>query len=665
MPRHMSIDIETYSSVDLKKAGLYKYAQSPDFEVLLFAYAYGDGIVQIVDLKRGERLPPQVLTDIFSPDVIKHAYNAPFEWYCLSRYFGIDEEKTPWLYQWRCTMLHGLYCGFTAGLGPTGEAMGISQDKRKLSSGLALIRLFCSPVKPSKANGGRTRNLPHHEPAKWDLFKTYCMQDVNAERAILHRLSAFPVPDQEQRLWETDQRINARGVAVDRALISGALFCSETVTAELLEEAVRISSLNNPKSVAQLSKWLDEEDEEVDNLQKETVTQLIKTTDNDKVRRMMEIRQELAKTSVKKYTAMDVAVCDDGRVRGLLQFYGANRTGRWAGRLVQVQNLPKNKMGTLAIARRYARDKNLAALRILYGNIPDTLSQLIRTAFIPSEGNTLMIADFSAIEARVIAWLAGESWRLEVFNTHGKIYEASAAAMFGVPLEKIVKGNSEYELRQRGKVAELALGYQGSVGAMRKMDLSHQLDDLTDEEVKDLVVRWRGSNKRIVDLWYRLENTALNVLQSSLAVGTDNLVFRREIDPANSMDFLTIQLPSGRKLFYAHPFMATNDKNREALHYYGTNQDTKKWGVIATYGGKLTENVVQAIARDCLAESLVRLERAGYKTVMHIHDEAVLDVPAVATDLDAACELMGQPIAWAPGLPLRADGFISEFYKKD
>lgn len=665
MPRHMSIDIETYSSVDLKKAGLYKYAQSPDFEVLLFAYAYGDGIVQIVDLKRGERLPPQVLTDIFSPDVIKHAYNAPFEWYCLSRYFGIDEEKTPWLYQWRCTMLHGLYCGFTAGLGPTGEAMGISQDKRKLSSGLALIRLFCSPVKPSKANGGRTRNLPHHEPAKWDLFKTYCMQDVNAERAILHRLSAFPVPDQEQRLWETDQRINARGVAVDRALISGALFCSETVTAELLKEAVRISSLNNPKSVAQLSKWLDEEDEEVDNLQKETVTQLIKTTDNDKVRRMMEIRQELAKTSVKKYTAMDVAVCDDGRVRGLLQFYGANRTGRWAGRLVQVQNLPKNKMGTLAIARRYARDKNLAALRILYGNIPDTLSQLIRTAFIPSEGNTLMIADFSAIEARVIAWLAGESWRLEVFNTHGKIYEASAAAMFGVPLEKIVKGNSEYELRQRGKVAELALGYQGSVGAMRKMDLSHQLDDLTDEEVKDLVVRWRGSNKRIVDLWYRLENTALNVLQSSLAVGTDNLVFRREIDPANSMDFLTIQLPSGRKLFYAHPFMATNDKNREALHYYGTNQDTKKWGVIATYGGKLTENVVQAIARDCLAESLVRLERAGYKTVMHIHDEAVLDVPAVATDLDAACELMGQPIAWAPGLPLRADGFISEFYKKD
>ena len=654
--RHLSIDIETFSSVDISKSGLYKYVQSADFQILLFAFAFDGQPVQIVDLARGEQLPPEIVAALQDPDVIKHAYNAPFEWYCLNKFF-----YSP-LNQWRCTMMHGLYCGYTAGLAATAVALGLPEDKRKLGIGSALIRTFCVPCKPTNKNGQRTRTLPHHEPEKWQLFKEYCKQDVITEIEIERRLSSFPVPDQEQRLWEIDQQINAYGVAVDTGLIEGALHCDGVSSGQLMEEAIKLSGLENPKSVKQLSAWLTEETgEAITDLTKGTVKELIKVVDNDAARRMLEIRQELSKTSVKKYTAMQSAVCADGRIRGLLQFYGA-RTGRWAGRLVQVQNLPRNYLDTLSHARDCVKGKKVDALKLIYGNIPDTLSQLIRTAFIPSPGHAFNVADFSAIEARVIAWLAGEQWRLDVFATHGKIYEASASQMFGVPIELIKKGNPEYELRQKGKVAELALGYQGAAGALIAMGALSM--GLTEEELPDIVHRWRSSNKRIVDLWYSLENAALEVMRTGQAVGMKGLVIAREGDYNNGQDFLTVTLPSGRKLFYVKPFIQRNERGREAIYYMGVNQETKKWETVPTYGGKLTENIVQAIARDCLAESIVRLTAHGYQTVMHIHDEVVLDTPVTA-DLDRICEIMGEPIPWAPGLTLRADGFTTNFYKKE
>jgi DNA polymerase len=656
--RHLSIDIETFSSVDIKRSGLYKYVQSLDFQILLLAYSFDLEPVKIIDLAQGETLPMELVKALKNPNVIKHAYNASFEWYALNKFYYSPLE------QWRCTMLHGLYCGYTAGLAATAVALGLPEDKRKMSIGSALIKTFCVPVKPTAKNGQRIRNLPHHEPEKWNLFKEYCRQDVAVEIEIERRLSAFPVPEAEQRLWELDQRINAYGVKVDREVIEGALYCSEVINSELMQEAIKLSGLKNPKSVKQLIKWLEEETgEEVSDLQKGTVKDLIETTSSEAAKRMLEIRQELSKTSVKKYKAMADVVNHDGRVRGLLQFYGANRTGRWSGRLIQVQNLPKNYMETLSHARDCVKEKKVDALKLVYGNVPDTLSQLIRTAFIPTEGNTFLVADFSAIEARVIAWLAGEHWRQEVFASHGKIYEASASQMFGVPIEKIVKGNPKYELRQKGKVAELALGYQGSTGALIAMGALKM--GLTEEELKDLVKRWRASNKRIVDLWYSIENAALEVMRTGLAVGIKGLIIAREIDFNNNQDFLTIKLPSKRKLFYAKPFLQTNEMGREALYYRGMNQETKKWENIPTYGGKLTENIVQAIARDCLAESLKRLGAAGYQTCFHIHDETILDVPKDKADLKAVTDMMGYPITWAPGLLLKAEGYRTEFYKKE
>lgn len=658
--RNLSIDIETFSSVDIKKkkAGLYKYVQSPDFQILLLAYSFDYGPVQIVDLAQGEQLPPEVVQALADPTVIKHAYNAPFEWYCLNKFYFTPIE------QWRCSMVHGLYCGYTAGLAATAVALGLPEDKRKMSVGSALIRTFCCPCKPTKSNGHRTRTLPHHEPEKWQLFKEYCRQDVVTEMEIAKRLINFPLPAKEQYLWIIDQLINVYGVAVDLELVEGALQCNQTITKELMNEAIKLSGLENPKSVQQLTKWLEEQTgEEVENLQKATVKKLVETIDNDKAKRMLEIRQELSKTSIKKYQAMAEAVCSDGRVRGLLQFYGANRTGRWAGRLVQVQNLPRNYLETLSHARECVKGKKVEALKLIYGNVPDTLSQLIRTAFIPSPGNVLLVADFSAIEARIIAWLAGEQWRLDVFASHGKIYEASASAMFGVPIERIVRGNPEYELRQKGKIAELALGYQGSVGALMSMGATNM--GLTEDELPDIVHRWRSSNKRIVDLWYSMERAALAVMRTGRPAGIKGLIMAREGDYEHRQDFFTITLPSGRKLFYPRPFLSQNDFGKEALHYHGVNQNNKKWEVISTYGGKLVENCVQAIARDCLAEALMRVSAAGYQIVMHVHDEVVIDAPKYQADLDRVCEIMGQPIDWAPGLLLTADGFVTDFYMKD
>lgn len=661
---HLSIDLETYSDVNLKKAGLYRYVQSPAFEILLFAYSFDGAPTQVIDMAQGEEIPMEVIHALTDPQCLKHAYNAAFEWYCLSKYMGAQLPPA----QWRDTMLHGLYAGYTAGLDATGRALGIPEDKQKLTTGKALIRYFCVPCKPTKANGGRTRNYPHHDPEKWELFKTYNGQDVVAEMEIERRLSVFPVPDFVQKQWETDLLINARGVAVDMDFCEGALELGETIRAQLTDEAVQLSGLQNPNSVKQLARWLSAETgDDITTLRKETIKELLGRDNADHVQRMLEIRQELGKTSTKKYDAIEAAVCDDGRVRGLLQFYGANRTGRWAGRLVQVQNLPRTYTEPLEFARELVKGRKLDALRTVYGSPNDTLSQLIRTAFVAAPGNILIDADFSAIEARVISWLADEKWRLEVFRTHGKIYEASASQMFGVPLERIKKGNPEYSLRQRGKVAELALGYQGGVPAMRQMDTGKLLADLPDEEIKDIVDKWRNTNPKIRNLWYSFNDAAIRVIQNGGSLRVRCCTFARECDCIRGTTCMTISLPSGRKLYYVEPSVGENRWGGPSITYMGVN-DKNKWGRIETYGGKLVENVVQAIARDCLAQAIEHLEAAGLPVVFHIHDEVVIDTAAFDTNdamLDKVVKIMSTPIPWAEGLPLGADGWVGAFFKKD
>lgn len=483
------------------------------------------------------------------------------------------------------------------------------------------------------------------------------------EMEIETRLSGFPVPEETQEQWIRDQRQNAFGAAVDAELVAGALEVDQVVRAALMEEAKNLTGLANPGSTAQLKPWLEETlSRSIENLRKETVIGLWEETTDPMVKRVLQLRQELSKTSVKKYAAMEAAMGEDFRIRGLMQFYGANRTGRWAGRLVQVQNLTKNKTELLDLARRLVKERRIRDLSILFGSIPDVLSQLIRTCFVAAPGKKLISADFSAIEARVLSWLAKEGWRQQVFATHGKIYEASASAMFGVPVEQIVKGRPEYALRAKGKVAELALGYQGGSGALIQMGALNM--GLTEEELPDIVKRWRNSNKRIVDFWCRIEQAALTVLQQAAPVGMDGLILQRESDWAKGLDFLTIQLPSGRKLYYAQPRLSPNQWGNDSIHYQGMNQSTRKWDAQDTYGGKLTENVVQAIARDCLAEALARLEAAGYQVVFTVHDEAILEVDEGVT-VEEVCAIMGQPLSWAPGLHLPADGFESPYYKKD
>ena len=665
MTHRLNIDLETYSSVDIKKAGAQAYIRSPDFEILLFAYSIDGAEPVVIDMACGEKIPFFVVEAIYSPEYTKHAYNAPFEWGCLSKYFGCKLPPS----QWRDTMLHGLYCGYTAGLGPTGRALGLPEDKQKSNTGKALIRYFCSPCKPTKTNGFRTRNLPHHDPERWRLFKEYNKQDVVAEMEIGDKLSVFPIPDFVQKQWETDLLINDRGVAVDMEFVHGALELGETVSNSLKEEAIQLTGLYNPNSVKQLAQWLESETgEEVVNLRKETVAQLLgRDSNSDTVSRMLAIRQELGKTSTKKYNAIQTCVCPDGRVRGLLQYYGANRTGRWAGRLVQVQNLPRTYTEPLDLARQLVKSRNLDGIKVVYGNVNDTLSQLIRTALVAPEGHVLIDADFSAIEARVISWLADQEWRLEVFRTHGKIYEASASQMFGVPLERIKKGNPEYELRQRGKVAELALGYQGSVSAMRAMDTGHQLDNLSDDEVKDIVNRWRDTNPKIRDLWYAFDSAAIEVIQNGGSVSVRGCTLAREYDYKQNRICLSIQLPSGRKLFYVDPAIGENRWGNPSITYMGLN-DKNKWGRIETYGGKLVENCVQAIARDCLAQAIEHLEEAGFPVVFHVHDEVVIDIAPYAdhdTMLKTVVQIMAQPIPWAQGLPLGAEGWVGTFFKKD
>ncbi len=664
MKHHLSIDLETFSSIPIAKAGAQKYIASPDFEILLFAYSLDGAPVKIVDLACGESLPSWLVLALTDPDYIKHAYNAAFEWGCLSKWLRMMLPVD----QWRCTMIHGLYCGYTAGLDATGAALGLPQDKRKLSTGKALIRYFCVPCKPSRANGQRTRNYPRHDPDRWSLFKEYCVQDVVTEMEIERQLSAIPVPDSVQKEWETDMRINARGVAVDMDFVHGALSLGETVRERLETEAVQISGLNNPNSIQQLTGWLEGElNEELTDLRKDTVSKLLNREGNSpQVQRMLQIRQELGKTSTKKYDAIEAAVCADGRVRGLLQFYGANRTGRWAGRLVQVQNLPRTYIEPLMLARDLVKRRELDGLHVVYGSVPDTLSQLIRTAFVASDGKVLIDADFSAIEARVISWLAGEEWRLDVFRTHGKIYEASASQMFGVPLERIKKGNPEYALRQKGKVAELALGYQGGAGALIAMGALDM--GLTEDELPDIVNRWRDANSRICRLWYDMDRAATTVIQEGGKQRVGCLELERIYDVTCGRDYLTIKLPSQRRLYYVEPSLGENRFGGVSIQYMGSNQTTKKWQMVETYGGKLVENCVQAIARDCLAQAIEHLEAAGFPVVFHVHDEVVIETaPFAAPDamLEKVVQIMAAPIPWASGLPLGADGWVGECFKKD
>ena len=669
---HLSIDLETYSTISIGAAGSYRYILDPSFEILLFAYSLDGMPVEVIDVASGQVIPLWLKNALKNPLYIKHAYNAAFEWFALSKYLG-------WLPpdQWRDTMLHALYCGYPASLDAAGRAMGLPEDKKKLTTGKALIRYFCVPCKPSNANGNRTRNLPRHDPAKWALFKEYNGQDVVTEMEIDHRLSAFPVPAFVQKQWEIDLMMNARGVAADMEMVSGALVIGATVKSQLMAEARQLSGLDNPNSIKQLARWLTEatdSDAEITSVTKETVATMLKQPQPANVQRMLEIRQELGKTSTKKYDALETCIADDGRVRGLLQFYGANRTGRWAGRLVQVQNLPRTYTHPLPPARQLVKDRNIDGLRLMYGSINDTLSQLIRTAFVATPGNVLIDADFSAIEARVISWLAGQEWRLEVFRTHGKIYEASASQMFHVPIEKIKKGNPEYALRQRGKVAELALGYQGGVSAMRRMDTGHNLDDLSDDEVKGIVNRWRETNSMIRDLWNIVDSAAVTVITNGGALTirsetTDAVItLACELDVITGTRYMTILLPSGRKLYYPSPEIGVNRWGNPSVSYMGQNQTTKRWERVETSGGKLVENIVQAIARDCLAIAIENLEAQGLHVVFHIHDEVVIDTPAWAdedTMLETVTKIMTKPIPWAQMLPLNADGWVDKYFKKD
>lgn len=646
----LGIDIETYSSEDIAN-GVYRYADAEDFTILLFAYSVNDGPVLITDIAQGEEIPPRIVEALTDPHVIKTAFNAAFERTCLNKFFGLNMDAE----QWECTMVRSAMLGLPLSLDAVGRVLKL--ELQKMQEGKSLIRYFSCPCKPTKVNGGRTRNLPQHAPDKWATFKRYCIRDVEVEQAIRRITAAYRIPESEHRLYVADQRINDRGVLVDMDLVTQAIRMDAAYKGRLNAEAMEISGLDNPNSVAQLKAWLEKEtDTTVDKLSKKDLPALLASADNDKVERMLRIRQEMAKTSTKKYEAMRKTACSDGRVRGLLQFYGANRTGRWAGRLVQVQNLPQNHLEDLDYARSLVKSGDLSAVELLFGNVPDTLSQLIRTAFIAKDGCTFLVCDFSAIEARVIAWLAGEQWRLEVFRTHGKIYEASASMMFHVPVEEITKTDPR---RQKGKIAELALGYQGGVGAMKTM--GGESMGLTEEEMSEIVDNWRNANPAIVRLWKDVEAAARMVIRYGEPVSVKGLKFFM------SLGAMMIQLPSGRCLSYPRPSVGVNRFGSESICYEGVSQTTKQWCQQETYGGKLVENIVQGIARDCLAITILRLEEKGYPIVFHVHDEVIIEAPendGVHT-LQGVEEIFRMPITWAPGLPLKGAGYTTMYYLKD
>lgn len=644
----LNIDIETYSSYDLIKGGLYKYVEAPDFRILLFAYSIDEGPVQCVDIISGQGLPNEIYDALTNPNVIKKAWNANFERICIQKEYGIILP----IEQWECTMVKASMLGLPLSLDAASKALKLNQEKD--SAGKALIRYFSLPCKPTKSNGMRTRNRPSDDFVKWQQFIDYCVQDVKVEMGIGQKIEFFNVPDCEMALWYLDQKINDTGVMIDEPFVLNAIKHDIEYKNRLIVEAMEITGLNNPNSVSQLKGWLEAEVEgPIEKLSKEIIPELMKATDSDIVKRVLNIRQEMAKTSVKKYEAMRMAICEDKRVKGLLQFNGANRTGRWAGRLVQVQNLPRNYLKDIELAKELVKRDDLEMLEMLFGNVPDTLSQLIRTSFIAPDSHKFIVADFSAIEARVIAWLADEAWRIEVFQTHGKIYEASAAQMFRIPIDQVDK-----ELRQKGKVAELALGYQGGPNALVKMGALKM--GLNESELPEIVSKWREANQKIVNYWYTIENAAIFAVENNTSKKTPHgITFRKE------KNILFVDLPSGRSLSYIRPNLVDSKFGGYSLVYEGMNQTTKQWGRQDTYGGKLVENIVQAVARDCLADTMLRVDKAGYKIVLHVHDEIVIEAANGYGHLDDVLDIMREPIAWAKGLPLDGAGFETTYYKKD
>lgn len=644
----LSIDIETYSSEDLTETGVYRYAEAPDFTILLFAYAFDDGEIRVMDLASGEELPEDVRLALADPHVIKTAYNANFERTCLAAYLHMPMPPE----QWRCSMAAAAELGLPQTLAGAAEALGIPEQKD--ARGEALIRYFSKPCKPTDANGGRTRNLPRHAPEKWEIFKEYCRQDVAVERAIKKKLRRFPLPEREQRLWTLDQRILDRGVCTDMTLARNAVRFHNAYRDKCTAELQAITGLENANSVAQMKRWIEERTgKAVPSLDKTSLKALRESTEDETLKRALALRAETAKTSVKKYDAITRSVCGDGRIRGLLRFYGANRTGRWTGRILQVQNLPQNHMPDIGLARALVQEGDYETFRLLYP-VPQTLSELIRTTLVPSEGRRFIVSDFSAIEARVIAYLAGEQWRMKVFADDGDIYCASASQMFRVPVEKHgVNGH----LRQKGKIAELALGYGGGPAALASMGALEM--GLAEEELPELVKMWRASNPAITAFWRDVERAALDAVRGIPSRLAHGLSFQREAG------ILFIGLPSGRRIAYVKPEIGRNRFGGESITYMGMDQKSRKWARLETWGGKLAENIVQAFARDCLAESMLRLEEKGFEIVFHVHDEVVLDVPNGTGSAKMIADEMGKPIPWAEGLHLSASAFESAYYLKD
>ena len=645
MGRILAADIESFSDVDLVKCGVYAYADSPAFEILLFAYSFDGGETQIIDLAQGEKLPAEVEEAIFDVSVTKTAYNANFERTCLSKHFGryIPPES------WHCSAVQAAMLALPRSLEDVGRVLGL--DEQKMKEGKELIRYFCVPCKPTKANGGRIRNLPRHAPEKWELFKTYCKRDVDVEKSIRRKLHNFPIPESEMELYRLDQRINDRGVLVDMGLVRNAVSCEHLHKEVVTKRAYELTGLENPNSVAQLKGWLGDMGMEAESLSKKAVAEMIAETDGE-VEELLRLRLLMAKTSVKKYEAMERSVCSDGRVHGMLMFCGANRTSRWSGKIVQIQNLPKNYIPDLELARELVKQGRFEDIELLYDSTPNVLSELIRTAFIPKPGCRFVVADFSAIEARVLAWLSGEQWRLDVFTSHGKIYEASASSMFHVPMEEITKGSP---LRQKGKLAELGLGFGGAAGALISMGALDM--GLTEEELPPLVAAWRKANPHITQFWWDVDAAAIKAVTEKQKTKVGKIIFEYK------SGILFITLPSGRRLSYVKPRMAVNRFGRDSLTYEGISEN-KKWSRIETYGPKLVENIVQGTARDLLAEAMLRVEKKGYPIVMHCHDEIIAEVPESTGSVDEMCEVMAVQPEWAEGLPLRADGYECSFYQK-
>ncbi len=659
--KYISIDIETYSDVDLQKCGVYRYTQSANFEILLFGYAVDGGAVQVTDLACGEKVPVEIIKALTDDSVTKWAFNSSFERVCLSvwlqrnypQYFSsysIDEDSVRDYLDsvaWRCSMVWSAYMGLPLSLAGAGTVLGL--EEQKLKEGKDLIRYFCVPCKPTKVNGGRTRNLPEHDMEKWNLFKFYNQRDVEVEMSIQDRLKKYPVPDFVWGEYHLDQEINDRGIALDIDVVKNAIAFDAKSKAELAEKMQELTDLDNPNSVVQMKQWLADNGLEMDSLGKKEVAQAVKTAPKE-LTEVLLLRQQLSKSSVKKYQAMQNAVCEDGRARGMFQFYGANRSGRWAGRMIQLQNLPQNHMPDLEQARGLVESGNYDAIELLYDDIPDTLSQLIRTAFVPKDGNKFIVADFSAIEARVLSWLAGEEWRTEVFTSGGDIYCASASQMFKVPVEKHgVNGH----LRQKGKIAELALGYGGSVGALKAMGALEM--GLAEEELKPLVNAWRASNPNIVKFWWDVDSVVKKCIKENKSQKTNNIEFHC------MSGMLFIVLPSGRQLAYVKPRIGENIFGGESVTYEGVG-GTKKWERIESYGPKFVENIVQAISRDILMYAMKTLRT--YNIVAHVHDEVIIEAEP-RMSIDSVCEQMGRVPPWAKGLLLNADGYECDFYKKD